>query len=245
MEISQDTQQTLNLVIQISLTSFKVAMACLLSVFVPQDCGGHECELHENFSNLHDYNAFVLAWNFLTLFTFSYVFWYEGKREMYMISHLDVSKDYPDNYLSQALVGYPKIKTHLDIANKHYAKIYRCLGWIIGINTILSAILLFVMYYQDFRTVTVFLSNLALVGDRVWKGYSISQQCEREGLAISIYQTENTYFNVVDKDYIREPSQPSVERDETQPGISPESIIIDNQPGTHDSLDVVSPSSLE
>ena len=203
MVLTQDQQQTVNLAFQISLTSFKVAMACLLSVFVPQDCNGRDCELEDNFRDLHPYNAFVLAWNLATLALFAYVFWFEGRREVYMISHFDVSKDHPDTYLPTLLKNpaYSKIKQHLDASNRHYATIYRWLSGFILSNVLFSGVLLFHFYYRDFRTITVFLSNIALISDRVWKGYCVSRECLQDGYAISIYQTEPTYFNVVDEAY--------------------------------------------
>lgn len=213
MVLTQDQQQTANLVFQISLTSFKVAMACLLSVFVPQDCNGRDCELEDNFKDLHPYNAFVLAWNLATLVMFVYVFWFEGKREVYMISHFDVSKDHPDTYLPTLLQNpaYSKMKLHLEDSNRHYASIYRWLSGLILSNVLFSGVLLFHLYYRDFRTITVFLSNIALIADRVWKGYCVSQECLREGYAISIYQTEPTYFNVVDENYrVSTPMVPSL-----------------------------------
>ena len=67
--------------------AYKVLMACLLSVFVPQLCPetGTTCTLKENFSDLTPYNVFVLLFNFWSLSSFLYLYYMQKKREAYII----------------------------------------------------------------------------------------------------------------------------------------------------------------
>ena len=63
LDVSDDKDQMLNSFFTSFVDGVKVAVACLLSVFVPQYCdeSGGTCTLSENFSNLTSFNTFVLA----------------------------------------------------------------------------------------------------------------------------------------------------------------------------------------
>ena len=92
---NQDTQQSITVATSFASDAFKVLMASLLCIFVPQQCDNiqsnkdifietygnnsfantlngttnlvHICTFNENFTDLIDYNTFVLAFNFITL----------------------------------------------------------------------------------------------------------------------------------------------------------------------------------
>ena len=100
---NQDVQQNMTVVTSFASDAFKVIMASLLCIFVPQQCQtiednrdifiaqfgdiaivehingtttqSHICTFNENFTDLIDYNTFVLAFNFITLSYFIYLYY--------------------------------------------------------------------------------------------------------------------------------------------------------------------------
>lgn len=197
----QDTQQTINTTLTFSSESFKIIMATLLSIFVPQSCNDHLCTMEENFTNLIPYNKFVIAFNFTTLFYFIVLYYYELKREHWMIKHLEYDKTKNEYNLHNYKDTYPKIIGELEIYNKKYAGIYYYLTYIYVSNIIFSAILLFYYYYLDYRTATTFITNVILCWTKVMKGYSLSVQSRDENIAISYYNIKYISFNEIDPDH--------------------------------------------
>ena len=68
MKVSTDTKELIQSYAVSFLEAYKVLMACLLSIFVPQYCPetNQTCTLKENFSNLSMYNEFVITLTFPT-----------------------------------------------------------------------------------------------------------------------------------------------------------------------------------
>ena len=97
MKISKNTKETLSLISNLSLESFKVFMACLLILFVPQKCDDHECSFEEKLQDKKYYAAYVF--NFLTLFACLISYYKEYSRERFIILCLNVNKQLPDNNL--------------------------------------------------------------------------------------------------------------------------------------------------
>jgi hypothetical protein len=94
MKITNDTKEIIQSYLISILEAYKVFLACLLSIFVPQYCPETKttCTLSENFSNLTMYNEFVIVFNFLTLGAFLYLYFIQNRRETYLITHLYVDK---------------------------------------------------------------------------------------------------------------------------------------------------------
>lgn len=197
----QDNQQIINTILIFSSESFKVIMASLLSIFVPQACNDHLCSMEENFTNLITYNKFVIAFNFTTLFYFIILYYYEIKREYWMIRHLEYDKNENEYNLQKYEKSYPKIINRLITYNKNYATLYYFLRYIYLCNIIFSAVLLFYYYYLDYRTATTFITNVILCWTKVMKGYSLSVQSRDENIAISYYNIKYISFNAIDPNY--------------------------------------------
>ena len=236
---NQDTQQNITVTVNFISDGFKVLMASLLSVFVPQKCeiyvpninifnnifgsmdwvitlnqnisfsrdingttlDEHICTLKENFSDLINFNSFVLAFNFLTLFLFMYLYYIELNREKWLISHFDYDKEKTDEAILSVRVEYPDIHDKLQEKNYKYMCAYKYLAIIYSLNILFSSVLLFYYYYYDYRTATAFLTNIILCSNKMRVGRLISKESYEKGYAYSFYNTKNISFNKIDARY--------------------------------------------
>jgi len=200
---SEDTKQKINFGIKVASECFKVFMACLLSVFVPQNCEGEVCTFDQNFEDLSNYNSFVLAWNFLTLSSFIYLYWVDTRNEIWLINAFDQDRTKPDNYLSTDIKDYPEVLTKLKEHNQKVKNVYFFTTGLYIVNIVLSSVLVLYYYYYDIKTLTALITNSLLVVDKLINGVSISMRANNENSAISLYAKEPVLYNVIDKDLRR------------------------------------------
>jgi len=115
---------------------FKLSMASMLAVFVPQSCPGneenipggsgnctdivgvHDCSFEENFRCLTPYNQFVLATNFICLFALVCHYVLVWRRETFMVEHFKESLEYGRLHLRSVIQDYPTVAIRLHRANK-------------------------------------------------------------------------------------------------------------------------------
>jgi hypothetical protein len=202
--LSQDQKELFTGLALSLLEAYKVWMACLLAIFVPQYCPETQttCTLRQNFVGLDAYNLFVLILNFVCLACFKYTFFVQNKREKYIITHLDVDPSFGDNSLEQNLQKYPKIFQRIQQLNVHLLQSLKYTTFIFVINCICSAVLVCYFYYDGFRTVTALIANVLLVCTRLYSAYDITKQClGPKAMALSIFRTSAIAYNVIDPDY--------------------------------------------
>jgi hypothetical protein len=211
----QDTQQKINIASITVSEGFKVLMASLLSIFIPQKCVingvSRTCTFSDNFADLTHYNTFVVIFNFITLGVFVGLYYVEIKREDWMIKHLEFDNNYSDNNLQTLKTSYPKIFVRLTHYNKQYYKYYSILKYIFLINFIVSAVLVIHFYYLDYRTITTLLTNTILCWSKVMVGNNIAYESLTDEKAISYYNTKFVYFNNIDTDYKK--NEPKVDEE--------------------------------
>jgi hypothetical protein len=208
MKITNDTKELLLTYFLTAIEGFKVLLACMLAVFVPQACsdhtgnGTHTCTFNENFRDLSDLNSFVLAWNFFTLCALSTFYYKQSKRETYLISHLEVNKNLPDFGLGDSLEKYEKIKNRV---GDHNRGLYKWAGISIVLflmNTVFSSVLIFAFYYDGFRSVTALITNVLLVVGKLFTTLDITYGCvNHKCLALSTVRSEPISFNDIDPEY--------------------------------------------
>jgi hypothetical protein len=215
--IDEDTKTLALSIGGLLLEAFKVVMACLLSLFVPQKCAGkpldpdpalqvdHDCGINENLQDLSGFNKFVVTWNFLTLGVFILHYSLVYRRESWMITFLDEDDNEADNNLalegSKLLKPYPGIANDLMTVNKRVL-ITSVLGIIfLVVNIIASAWLLFREYYAGFRTVTTYITNVLLVVGVLKTTISNAYAGLQHHLALSCVHFEPVSYNVVDRDH--------------------------------------------
>jgi hypothetical protein len=206
MTLTVNQKEYIQLIISNAVEIFKVFMACLLSVFVPQHCPetGTTCTLEDNFNNLSMFNEFVVAFNFITLFIFLNLYRVQNKRETYMISHLDINPEIPDNALEESLKNNQKILGRISGLNQ---TLY---NWTVGcvachiLNTVFSTVLIFYYYYDGFKSVTTLLTNFLLVCSKLYLCYDVSDRSLRpKTKALSCNKSEYASYNDIDKKYIQ------------------------------------------
>lgn len=216
---------------------FKILMACLLSVLVPQNCDGHICSTIENLTDLDKFNTIVVVYNFITvgIFFSSYIF--EMNREYWIIQTFDHDNTIPGNNLKQNIKKYPRIEKRLKRINNCYYIFSILLYFFIISNFILSGILVF-SYYYNYQTVFVMLSDLALVSSKVHNQFMAARKCRKNNMAMSAYMNTNLVFNVLDKRFTtRSPMTPGL-----TPGVNAlniEDIELTQIPSTQSSTSLV------
>lgn len=110
---------------------FKLSMACMLVVFVPQQCPGneehlggsgncttirgpHDCSFEENFRCLSPLNQFALGWNFICLILFFFHYALLWKREKFMVYYFEETLQYGRLNLRQQMGDdYPTVSIWL------------------------------------------------------------------------------------------------------------------------------------
>ena len=204
LTLSDDQKQTIKSTISFLTESFKVFMAALLCIFVPQRCienADNLCTLTDNFTNLTKLNTAVLVINFITLANFMYLYIIEYKREHWCIEFLDIDNDKANTNLKTEINDYPEYKEELISLNNKYHKL-TILTLILNIcNFILSSILIYGYYYLDYRSITVLITNVLLIVDKLLSCLSISNKSVEELLPISAYMTTPVIFNTIDSDH--------------------------------------------
>ena len=249
---SQDTQQSISVITGLASDSFKVVMASLLCVFVPQACSieesktriyestfgtipleltghlngtqmtTHICTFQENFTNLIDYNTFVLTFNFLTLGYFIYLYKVEITRERWMIDNLDFDKEKPDDAILTVKDTHPELIEQLQIYNTKYMRTYKYIHVIYIMNFISSAVLVLYYYYLDYRTATTLIANTILVSNKIRIGRELAIQSAKKGFAYSFYNNKNISFNAIDARFILDKDEDKImlETDVDNPDIT-------------------------
>ena len=183
------------------LDSYKILVACLLSVFVPQYCPENgTCTLSENFSNLTIFNAFVLAFNFLTLALFVHLYYLQTKRETYFITHLDSSSDQAFNSLETNLKEYPRIFGRVKDHNANFFLSVKITTIAFYLNVLFSSILVCYFYYNGMRTVTTLLANVLLASGKLYATWGLLNS-KKHVLALSALRSYPVSYNVIDDDY--------------------------------------------
>lgn len=168
--------------IALIIDMFRLAMASLLSVFVPQTCPGaidaekegyfgctreviaHDCTFTENFICLTTFNKMVLSWNFICLGVLVFHYFLVWRREKFLIKHFretltvgrlnirDVIHDYPG--LERKLVKYNKWVLYISVFS-------------IGlqlVNMVVSGILVMGFYNNGYKSFTTYFTNLLVIG---------------------------------------------------------------------------------
>lgn len=205
---SEDTRQRLQSAVALGANGYKICMASLLCVFVPQRCDDHECSVVDNFRDLTPFNTFVLVCNFLTLAMFIAFFAVEFHRENWCIEFLDYDETKPVTQLQTDIERYPELKTNLFDVNRMYMYT-TCVAILFSlVNFVLSGILVFRDYYLDFKTVTVWLTYLLLIADKMIFSLTTSMESNNKGVPTSAYRVGPVVFNVVDADHSHNPCEP-------------------------------------
>lgn len=203
---------------------FKIVMASLLSVFVPQKCPDdipypgylgevthHECTFQENFQELDSFNIAVVTINFVTLFLAIILYFCALKREAWLIKHLDedptVTNDFlvRDNNGSKVIDLYPSIRDKSARWNRRLVCLSTTTVIVYFVNVVISAVLIFGYWYLGFQTITVFLTNTALCVSLIFSQWNYSRDGIESGVPYSLFKTDPSVYNNIDRAIKQDP----------------------------------------
>jgi len=227
--ISNDTKEYLTSWGYSFIEAYKVLLACLLSIFVPQFCPetGTTCSLNDNFQNLTRFNEFVIAWNFLTLACFIWLYTIQNRRESYLIKKLDVDRNFAVTDFVKNCKDFPFVIKKVEIWNLKLKGITQLTSVVFICNAIFSAILVGYYYYDGFRTATTLVANLLLITSKLFSLYVLMQDCcAFPPLALSSYRQSPVGYNVMDPDELNKNS--SNQSDANEVNLPPVELVAKN-----------------
>ena len=197
----ENFQQRLNISSTILVELYRMITSSLLILFIPQSCHKQLCTISENlYSKQKLYNA-GLAFNFLTLFTFTMLYAIEIKRENRLIKYLSVNQYLPNSNedVEKTLehIPYDKKNKILSIDKSYQMISYTSIG-MFTINSILSGIIVNKYYLGSQTNVSLFTSIL-FMATKLISIYNIANTAKN--IFYSAYLKSNVQFNDLDKKY--------------------------------------------
>ena len=198
----QDFNQKIGVATTLVLELYKVLMGAMLVIFVPQKCGSVMCSISQNIERTDALSQSALSFNIITALSFLALYFVEVKRENKMINYLEVNRFTP---VDNESVGEALEK--LDVAKKQkiwdYDGYYQKSGYISTVAFTLNAILSFIVVYDNYldsKTITVFLTNILLMGLKVADVFSTVNT--KKNVFYSAYLKNKVQYNDVDPDKI-------------------------------------------
>lgn len=200
----QDFNQKIGVATTLVLELYKVLMGALLVIFVPQKCGTDICSVTQNIQRDDTLSHSALSFNIITALSFLALYFVEVKRENKMINYLEVNRFTP---VDNESVGDALEK--LNVAKKQkiwdYDGYYQKTGYASTIAFTLNAILSFIVVYDNYldsKTITVFLTNILLMGLKVADVFSTVNT--KKNVFYSAYLKNKVQYNDVDPDKVQE-----------------------------------------
>ena len=200
----QDFNQKIGVATTLVLELYKVLMGALLVIFVPQKCGTEICSVTQNIERDDTLSRAALSFNIITALSFLALYFVEVKRENKMINYLEVNRFTP---VDNESVGEALEK--LDVAKKQkiwdFDGYYQKCGYISTTAFTLNAILSFIVVYDNYldsKTLTVFLTNILLMGLKVADVFSTVNT--KKNVFYSAYLKNKVQYNDVDPDKVEE-----------------------------------------
>lgn len=199
--LSDDSKEFISSSILFIGETAKIVLASLFSIFVPQKCPeriDQVCTIHDNLTDLNPFNQAVLITNAVTLFSFIALYTVEFYREKVLIYSFDYNSQHSSDYLPKNWKRFPDLHESLQKWNRWYARLAQWVAFSNLVNVVMSAYLIWGLYFLDYRSVSVFCSNVLLMLDRLALAYRVSSDSIRLDAPISSYQQQAKVFNDVD-----------------------------------------------
>lgn len=213
---SQDFNQKLNVAITLILEIYRVLMGALLIVFVPQKCEDTICSASQNVNRDDKLTKAAFSFNIITAFSFLALYFIEVKRENKLINYLEVNK-----FTASDNDSVGKALEKLSIVKKQkiwdYDGYYQKCGYASTLSFTINAILSFIVvcqHYLDSKTMTVFFTNILLMGLKVADVFSIANTSKN--IFYSAYLKNRVQYNDVDPDKIQLADESAVKIDINQ-----------------------------
>ena len=217
----QDFNQKIGVATTLVLELYKVLMGAMLVIFVPQKCGSAMCSISQNIERTDSLSQSALSFNIITALSFLALYFVEVKRENKMINYLEVNRFTP---VDNETVGEALEK--LDVAKKQkiwdYDGYYQKTGYASTIAFTLNAILSFIVVYDNYldsKTITVFLTNILLMGLKVADVFSTVNS--KKNVFYRAYLKNKVQYNDVDPDKVVELPESLIETIDKTESVEP------------------------
>jgi len=158
-------------------------------------------EFNNNIMTITPYDIVVLIFNFISIIFFMYLYYYEIKRELWLIKHFDYSKRYDTLHLNKYKTTYPQLFEILNPINSHYYLIYRIMKILCIINFLVSSSIILSLEFYDYKTATTLFLNSYLIYSKISKGLKVSRDSIEAEIGYSYYNTQSISFNRIDSKY--------------------------------------------
>lgn len=198
---TQEFHQRYNAILNITLELFRVITSSLMIIFVPQKCGDHICTLNETIIFDNNIKGIGLTINFITLFSFFFMYLIEIWRENLLIKYLDVNPNIPNDseYLESIMEILPNNKKQRILSgNKYYMYISYFTIIIYIINAVFSGIIINKAYLNN-QTYASFITYVIFMINKLTNAYSVVNT--NENVFYSSYLKTNVQFNDIDRNY--------------------------------------------
>jgi hypothetical protein len=198
----QDFNQKVGVATTLVLELYRVLMGAMLVIFVPQKCGENICSATQNIERDDTLSRTAISFNIITVLSFLALYFVEVKRENKMINYLEVNRFTP---VDNESVGEALEKLSMTKKQKiwDYDGYYQKSGYISTVAFIVNAILSFIVVYDNYldsKTLTVFLTNILLMGLKVADVFSTVNT--KKNVFYSAYLKNKVQYNDVDPDKI-------------------------------------------
>jgi len=210
-----DVKQKLIDLASLAIEAAKICLSCLLAVFVPQGCLGepdnpnpalvvpHTCTTQENFEGLDSFNTFVVVWNFACVGFMLFHYHSVWRRERFLIEYLDENPSLPFSNLVNILSKYPALDEKFSHHNRVVLFTSSFGMLMLLVNVVASGVLVFDYWYGGYTTVTVFLTNVSLLGNVMYVAFSNSYKGLINQQAFSCINFTPYFFNSLDVLYAK------------------------------------------
>jgi hypothetical protein len=197
---NQDFIQKVSIIPVVGVELYKVMVSCFLILFVPQKCGDHICELNENLIFKNKLYNTGLVLNFITMFSFVVLYFFEVKRENRLIAYLENNPKRPfdNDSVGKILELLPAQKSSaILILDRYYQRTGCFVLFMFLLNSIVSGVVVY-EYYLDNQTTTSFITNILFMITKLSDIY-VTVNTEKN-IFYSSYLKGRVQFNDVDPD---------------------------------------------
>jgi len=209
--LDRQTYEILVAFISFNVELFRVVMACLFTLFVPQLCPSEKdktCSPIQDLTSLSPLGYAAVIVNFLTLGVAIGHYWVVFRRERMFIAYLDADDEVGEFILPKVLTNYPDINSALYSINNWLLISSIISSFFFIANVVVSGIYLFKDRYLDTQTATVFLTNLGLITSVLQTTIDHAYIGMKHKLALSCIEFSAQSYNVIDDGYVN-PDDPS------------------------------------
>jgi hypothetical protein len=198
---NQEFYQRYKAISNITLELFRVITSSLMIIFVPQNCGDHICRFDEILQFDNNQKGIGLSINFITLFSFFFMYLVEMYRENLLIKYLDVNPNMPNDseYLSNIMEILPNNKKQRILnGNVYYMYVSYFTIIVYIINAVISGIIINNAYLNS-QTYATFITYVIFMINKLTNAYSVVNT--NENVFFSAYLKTNVQFNDIDRVY--------------------------------------------